>query len=416
MKKRFILASSLLIWSLGTAWTAAAPETSAAAASSQPNTAVAATAPTTPVAPANAAAPAAETSAVPAASTALGATAVLPDRLFVDSPEWALTATQYGPKLLLADSPEIVPGDGITYEDQVQGDVRLFFHQVNGTQEPKKVLVFLENKGKQAAQVSVYHYGFAGPGEAYGLIGKQAQDDYLANERAAYTVTVEPGKRELLWNVMGKTIVRYNELVNGIFDFKADQPVNVKVVMVPTDYREKTVDNLKVLPNDETALRGTFNGADKLLIPNEVYNPAQNGAVMVTLADNDVDSYIVGTDVTTGRPVMNYGNYGVMYHLFMPSVDGTQKFNGYLNPLGGDYGGALGIVYDHKVLPPVFTPSDQAVFGANTITAASLFGAYQSGKSLWVTFSPPGASNLPIRLLFVPNPLPPKQPVHPAKP
>ncbi|MDU2063579.1 MAG: copper amine oxidase [Sporomusaceae bacterium] len=338
-------------------------------------------------------------------SAGFAASAPLPDKVFVDSPEWALTTTQYGGTLLLSDSPETAPADGVLYEDKVHGDVRLFFHHVNGTKEPKKILVLLENHGTKEANINVYRYGFSGPGLAYGLIGKDAQLDYLADRHEAYTVSVPAGGSSLLWEPLQKMTVKPDELVNGIFDFKVDQPITVKTVMVPEKYKQETIKSLKVLPNDETALRGTFAGRDKLLIPNAVYNPPQDGSVVITLADNEVDPYVIGTDATSGRPVMNYGNYGVMYHVFMPSIDGKQTFKGYLNPLGGDYGGALGIKYDFKIQPPVLTPKDQPVFGADTITAAELFGTYQSGKSLWVTFSPPGASNLPIRLLFVPDSL-----------
>jgi hypothetical protein len=329
----------------------------------------------------------------------------LPRVDFAETPEWSLTGTQFGGKLLLSDSPETVNTDGIMYEDTVSGDVRLFFHHVNGTKEPKKIFVLLENAGKSEADISVYHYGFSGPGSDYGAVGKAAQQDYLANGHSSYDVTIPAGQKDYLWSAQKSMIVRPDELINGIFDFKISQPVKLKVVMVPIDYNEQTLRNLKVLDNDVTALRGTFEGRDKLLLPYDVYNPSKDGVVAITLADNNIDHYAVGTDMTTGKPVMNYGNYGVMYRIFIPSLDDNQKFKGYLNPMGGEYGGALGIKYDHKILDPLLTPSGTIMFGANTITAVSPIGSYDSGKSLWFTFSPPGASNLPVRLLFVPEPL-----------
>lgn len=336
--------------------------------------------------------------------------ATLPGVDFADTPEWTLTATQYGGKLLLSDSPETVNADGIMYQDTVSGDVRLFFHHVNGTDKPKKILVLLNNSGPTEAQVAVYHYGFAGPGDSYGAIGKTAQEDYLTNSRAAYSVTIPAGKQTFLWNSQKTMTVRPGELVNGIFDFKISQPVTVKVVMVPDDYHDKTLGMLKVLAPDRDALRGTFEGRDKLLVPDAVYNPKQDGVVAITLADNDVDPYIVGTDATNGNPVMNYGDYGVMYHLFVPSVEGQGKFNSYLNPRGGDYGGALGIKFEHQLHDPILTPPGPGIFGTDTIEAVSLIGSYESGKSLWLTFSPPGASNLPVKIMLVPDPLPEKGP------
>jgi hypothetical protein len=178
------------------------------------------------------------------------------------------------------------------------------------------------------------------------------------------------------------------------------------VVMVPAHYNSKTLRDLKILDPDRDALRGTFEGRDKLLVPYALYNPQQDGVVAITLADNEVDSYIIGTDATNGHPVMNYGDYGVMYHLFIPSTDGQAHFKSYLNPRGGDYGGVLGIKYNHQLLDPVLTPREPGIFGTDTIEAVSQIGSYESGKSLWLTFSPPGASNLPVKIMLVPDPLP----------
>ncbi len=334
------------------------------------------------------------------------APATLPGVDFADTPEWALTGTQYGGKLLLSDSPETVSADGIMYQDKVDGDVRLFFHHVNGTDKLKKFFALISNQGSTEAKVSVYRHGFAGPGSNYGEIGKAAQQDYFANSRAAYDVTIPAGKQDFLWDAQKSMIVKPGDLVNGIFDFKISQPVTIKMVMVPDHYNDQTLAQLKVLDPDRDALRGTFAGRDKLLVPYALYNPQQDGVVAITLADNVVDPYIIGTDTTNGHPVMNYGDYGVMYHLFIPSTDGHANFKSYLNPRGGDYGGALGVKYDHQLLDPVLTPREPGIFGTNTIEAVSQIGSYQSGKSLWLTFSPPGASNLPVKIMLVPDPLP----------
>lgn len=335
-----------------------------------------------------------------------GAAATLPGIDFADTPELTLTGTQFGGKLLLSDSPETVNADGIMYQDTVSGDVRLFFHHVNGTDKPKKILVLIDNEGAAATEISVYHYGFAGPGGDYGAIGKAAQQDYFANGRAAYQISVPAKQQGALWDAQKSMTVKPGELVNGIFDFKISQPVMIKVVMVPADYNHKTLGALKVLDPDRDALRGTFAGRDKFLMIDGIYDPHKDGVVAITLADNEVDPYIIGTDATSGRPVMNYGDYGVMYHIFLPSVDGQEKFKSYLNPRGGDYGGALGIKYDHKIVDPILTPPGQGAFGAGTIEAVSLIGSYESGKSLWLTFSPPGASNLPVKIMLVPDPVP----------
>ncbi len=90
--------------------------------------------------------------------------------------------------------------------------------------------------------------------------------------------------------------------------------------MLPVDADSRRfAQKAKVLPTDEYRLRGTFEGKDRLLIPYKVYDPAQDGAVVVTLGDNVIDRYLEGVDATDGSKVLNYGNWGVVYKLFLPS-------------------------------------------------------------------------------------------------
>lgn len=71
--------------------------------------------------------------------------------------EWVANISSYGGNLVLSDSPETVPADGIMYQDVVNGDTRLFFHHVNGTNEPKKIVVLLENATENWAAVNLPH-------------------------------------------------------------------------------------------------------------------------------------------------------------------------------------------------------------------------------------------------------------------
>ena len=77
--------------------------------------------------------------------------------------EWSMTSNAYGGKLILSDSPETVPEDGILYEDTVKGDLRLFFHHVNGTEIPKKIVALLTNPSDKVIKVTIKRKGFAGP-------------------------------------------------------------------------------------------------------------------------------------------------------------------------------------------------------------------------------------------------------------
>ncbi len=318
-------------------------------------------------------------------------------------PEWEVTSTSYGGKLLLSDSPEMVPGDGITYQDTVAGDARLFFHHVNATAVAKKIVVLVENAGPQAAAVTVHQYGIGGPGYDWMAVGKAAQENYLGGGNL-YTVEVPAYGAAALSPELQQAVVKPNMLVNGIFDFIADRPVTVKVMMLPLGADESRFAlTAAVLPPDEQRLRGTFDGKDRMLVPVRIYNPQTDGPVALTLADNKLDQYMSGVDATSGAKVVNYGNYGVVYRMFLPAA-GTGRTSYYLNPRGGDYAGALGIRYKYVIAPPVPTPTGKTAFGRDKLTDFAYVGTFGGGESLWLTFSPPGASNLPVKLVIVPEP------------
>lgn len=317
-------------------------------------------------------------------------------------PEWKMTANAYGGKLLLSDSPEMVPADGIMYQDTVVGDARLFFHHVNATDLMKKVCVVLENSGPEAAHVTVYRYGLCGPGYNWTAVGRAAQDAYLSGS-TLYDLDVFPKRVVLLAARLGDVVVKPNMLVSGIFDFKTDRPVTVKVLLMPSDGDvNKFVKTAKVLDKDAYRLRGTFEKANRLLIPWKVYDPMKDGPTVVTLGDNNIDRFQEGIDATDGSKVVNFGNWGVVYKLFFPS-NHTGEISVYVNPRGGEYAGSLGVSYQHLEQEPVATPQNRMLFGKNESTDFSKIGTFESGQSLWMTFTPPGASNLPIKLIIVPH-------------
>ena len=315
-------------------------------------------------------------------------------------PEWEVTSSSYGGKLLLSDSPEMVSADGIMYQDTVEGSARLFFHHVNDTKSRKRIMVVLESPSKTDTVVTVTKYGLGGPDKNWVAVGKNAQRAYLGSG-GLYLVEVPGDGFAFLSPELSKAVVEPGALVNGIYDFFADHPVTVKVMMLPENADVGRFSRrAKVLPADSYRLRGTFEGANRLLIPLKIYDPAEAGPVAITLADNKLDKYVTGIDATDGSAVLNYGNYGVVYNLFLPAKE-SGKIGYYLNPRGGDYAGAIGVKYRHLNQPPVDTPAGRLAFGNPTDFAA--VGKFDGNESLWLTFSPPGASNLPVKLIIMPQ-------------
>lgn len=332
------------------------------------------------------------------ASAAAGINGLDAERL----PEWQVKSMSSGGKLLLSDSPEMVESDGILYQDKVTGSVRLFFYHVNSSPDVKKMAVILENSGDKPAYVNVSQAALAGPGRSWMVVGKQAQLAYLG-EKKTYQLTVPPGGRVPLADNIEEEMLMPNTLMNGIYDFTTDRQINVKVLMLPvTENSIEFSRKAQVLPADQYRLRGTFEGANRQITPIEPYDPASDTIMGLTLADNQIDTYLEGIDATDGSQVVNYGNYGVVYQIALPSKKGGRVAY-YLAPLGGEYAGAIGINHPDVYWSPLATPRDRLYFGAKKNMDSAFLGTYESGDPLSLVFSPPGASNLPVKIVVVPQ-------------
>ena len=318
----------------------------------------------------------------------------------LEYPEWPVSVTPYGGTLLLSDSPETVKEDGILYQDTVSGSLRVFMYHLNGTGASKKVVVTLENPGDKPVKVLLHKKGYGGPGYNYMEVGKKAEQTYL-DSKGIETITLSPKELRLLDSSLGRIVVPADTLVNGIYDFLADGPVTVKVMSMPVDANiGKFAAKAKILPNDDQRLRGTFPGKDRLIIPHRLYRGEQDGTVTIALADPNKDGYVTGIDATDGSPALNYGNYGVLYRIFLPGESGNAAY--LLNPRGGEYAGVMGIQYKHETSYTLATPGDRLFFGSTPSDSAYL-GTFDASQSLWLTFSPPGASNLPVKLILRPG-------------
>lgn len=327
-----------------------------------------------------------------------------PNNLNVDYlPELDVKTSSTGGKLLFSDSPEMVVNDGILYQDKVEGKVRLFFYHVNASSDVKKMAILLENKGNKTAHVTVSQAALGGPGYNWMAVGKETQAQYFSKSKSAsYQINIQPGGVMPLAASI-ESMMMPNMLINGIYDFSVDTPITVKVIMLPVNEDSiKFSKNLKILPADQCHLRGTFEGPNREISPVDVYDPSSDGARGITLADNRVDAYLRGIDATDGSAVVNYGNYGVVYQVLLPSKKGS-RMACYLVPMGGNYAGAIQINHPAVYWSPLATPRDRLYFGGNKQQDFAFLGTFESGDPLSFTFSPPGASNLPVKIIVVPQ-------------
>lgn len=333
------------------------------------------------------------------------------------------TSTDSGATLLFSDSPEYATEDGILYQDTVRGAARVLYYHVNRMKAPKKVAVVLENVGGGTSLVTIARGGASQPSPNYLDVGKGTQALYF-DAQGTQRFFLKAGERRVLVEDMDKTILRPEDLVYGCYDFLSSQPVRASVVICPaTTDPADFVRRARVLPADELRLRGTFANADRTIRPKATYNPADGKIQYFLLADNETDKYRTGVDATDGSAVLNYGNYGILYHVQVP-LAGMEKTQCYLSPFGGTYAGALRVKTAVGLSRLILTPYGMTFFGAGSdhmTETASITKARESGLAMLTDsmelsdigqynartaptfeFSPPGASNLPVAIILMP--------------
>ena len=334
---------------------------------------------------------------------------------------WVMDSRDEGGTLLFSDSPEYVPENGILYQDSVKGDARVLFYHLNNTNEPKKLAVVLKNEYKGSNKVMVTRGGSGQPSSDYLEVGKATQLEYFSQE-LNQQIVLPRGTARLLQEDMNETILQPGQLTYGVFDFHAEHSVLVTVLMLDAYGDPVTAaESLPVLPKDEMRLRGTFKGMNRVLTARKTYDPERDGGVYFMLADDKQDKYRYGIDATDGSRVVNYGNYGINYRLELPVIAGQVRY--YLSPLGGVYAGAVRSYQSKKNYTLFPTPSGRTYFGDNTAPEtdevqekreagswhiarntelANLGETSQRGQTVF-EFSPPGASNLPVAIVMVPD-------------
>lgn len=322
--------------------------------------------------------------------------------------QWEVQSKDTGGTLLFSDSPEYVSEEGILYQDTVQGDARILYYHLNEMHSPHKVAVVLENMEKNHSAMVRITRGAAGkPSSDYLSVGKETQTKYF-RDKYEDRFLVPGGSRHLLVREMDNILLQQGELVYGVYDFHADKPVKVSVVMCNA-YEDpcKFVDKARILPKDEQRLRGTFSNMDRLISSGKTYNADRDGVVYFVLADDKYDAYRTGIDATDGSQVTDYGNYGILYKIDVP-VKGNAHIQYYLEPMGGVYAGAMNVRHGkNSKMDLILTPDWNVFFGEGGSfygnRELAYLGGYDSKANAHFEFSPPGASNLPVRIIMMPE-------------
>jgi len=309
--------------------------------------------------------------------------------------------TEDGPKLIFSDSPESVSACGIMYRDTVEGQVRVFFHHVNATQNEMKLALVLRNPSLEPIEVKIGNRGISQPRHDYFAAGKEAQKDYFASEGHLTTFKLLGYQELLSWH--DGQVFKPRQLITGIVDLEVAKPVEVSVLMLSVkDKLTVALDNYHILPPDEgNVLRGTFPTSNCHVVLPELFNTQGNKIVEIKLADDLKNPFVRGIDATTGKKTFNNGNYGVIYDVHF-NTGGKNETLVQFSPEGGLYAG-YGKIGEEGQLKLVGLPEGETAFGKAGREEAIVVGTIPGGKKGEMIFSPPGSSNLPIKIILIPE-------------
>jgi len=297
--------------------------------------------------------------------------------------------------LIRANSPETIREEGIYYEDMVSGDVRFLLHNQNGRSKPVKIYIVLTNNNLEPATVRMGAKGMAGPNPIVSTVGKAVTGRFLESLLAPqYSyLQVPAGESRLIFQEYSDKAVKPGDVYSMFADVWMSTSLDFKVVVVDAERDVMSaLPNLSVLESNDRHVRGTFDNANRIMYVNQMLGDVKSRMV---LADNVVDTRISGIDKTTGTPVLNAGNYGVLYTIQLNNVQPHTAI--VLSPRGGHYAGAFTI--NGKV---VYATSTSIL--RNTNELGMLYKTGDSAESVTITFTPANGSMLPINLLFMPMP------------
>ncbi len=338
---------------------------------------------------------------------------------------WPMKTHDIGGTLLLSDNPEYAEKPGIYYTDQVKGDVRALYYQVNAAKKNFRTAIVLENKGEAHAVVHVTRLGISEPSPDYLAVGKATQLAYFGKQTASSFI-LSPGERRVLSREQQRQLMKPEYLVYGCIDFTVNNPVIANLLVYDAKKNPLTyLDEAPIIKAADNTLRGSYTGMNRLMTGAKEYRPSRDGVVYFIVGDDEADKFRSGIDATDGSIMTNNGNYGIVYNITIPCGGGG--FNAYLAPRGGVYAGAVNVETDGDpgTARMVETPKGSGWgFGVVGLPDSSyadkegkclltpedevtLIGHFEPEDELRLEMSPPGASNLPVRIILVPDGLEP---------
>ncbi len=326
-----------------------------------------------------------------------------------------------GPQYIISDDPEYIRvPEIIAIREKVKpGTVRLYLYNVNGVKEPKqietKITALLKNTGTADMHLRMLKFSSQKPSTNYFKMAKQGLYDYFSSQPAIKIITIKPGNSIPIDAALEKYIVKYNELVHGIYEFVIDQPGEVSVLQTnPSTPGIIANEKIKIIASSRhtNAGRGLFGVSNYKIITKDTFD-TKNETVSLVLADGKLDAWVTGIDGSNLQPAELQGNYGIMYEVEMKwkSSNGKGLALVTYNARSGDSkwcGGMANtmIVSNGKFKEGIIQlPVDKLnTKGPPEVILIQIFTASKTGEvqTIRFTYSPPGASCLPTPLVFIP--------------
>ncbi|HUX95968.1 MAG TPA: hypothetical protein VMV47_09575 [Bacteroidales bacterium] len=325
-----------------------------------------------------------------------------------------------GPQYIISDDPEYIRiPEAVAVREKVQpGTVRLYVYNVNAVQEPsridRKITAVIKNLGTEEMHLRMLRYSSQKPSADYYQIAKQGLVDYFNSGPESISAIIKPGSVAPIDKQMEKNIVKYDELVHGFYEFVVDQPGEISVVQTdPLSSGADAANRISnVHPSSRTnAGRGLFGVCNYLIITRDTLSTL-NPASQIIVADGKTDPWVNGIDGSTGKIMNLSGNYGVMYDIELnwKSPDGKGLALITWNARAGARW-CDGMVNVVRVSEGKFkdgfvnVPSDKLYnSGSPEAVLLQIFPSdpEKEIQKIRITFTPPGATCLPIPLVFVP--------------
>lgn len=322
-----------------------------------------------------------------------------------------------GPQFLIADDPEYIRvPEGVALRERVEpGGVRLYVYNVNGVREPRmerRISPVITNLGEEELTLKFIRYSSQKPSTNYYGIGKFGLRDFFQEQTPRPDIKVPPGTSAPIDDALENAVVKFDELVHGLYEFEIDQPAEISVVQ--TSLEESGPDAAErireVLPvsGKSGAGRGIFWVSNYEIHPEQgAVIDTTDGAVQLIVADGESDPWIKGKDTPSGTIATLAGNYGVVYDMYLDRKSSDGKAHALITwnyRAGGQWcdGSAMSVVINDQV---IVSPTDRLVTKAPPeAVLLHIFPPLPEGETetIHIRYSPPGASCLPVPFIFVP--------------